>query len=493
MTQVPRTDPAREAGVVPGAGEAPAATRSRVLVVDDYPMNCELIEAMLVPAGYRVESVYSGADALASIAAHPPDLVLLDVSMPEMDGFEVAKRLRAAEETRLIPIVMVTALGDLEHRVRGIESGAEDYLAKPVNRMELLARVQSTLRVSYYRRQVDERQKLDLVLADVSDGIVIMDEDGNLREINTSARRLLGLDGDSHVSRIEELWSAFLDVPADVVEVVRHGRATDFVVRRSDPQLFISVSLRPVHDLEGSTTGSVLSLRDVTREMLEHKLQEDALSLVSHKFRTPLTVVGLWTKLLLDQECGPVTEQQREALEAMTQASEQLRRLLEGMLSYLEWTKRLHRVQRQPMTFTELETNLRHRVQGEIGTENRLVIERLAEGELVVDEDLFVQVLAELVHNAIKFRAGKSIEIRIRIRSTDRGCEIIVEDTGPGIPPEKLERIFERFYQVESDFTGQIHGIGLGLALVKTAVEAMGGQVRASSQLGRGTRFVIQM
>ena len=98
--------------------------------------------------------------------------------MPGTDGFEVAWRLRDREETRLIPIVMVTALGDLEHRMRGLESGADDYLAKPVNRTELLARVQSTLRLSYYRRQVDERQKLDLVLGDVSVGILIADAEG---------------------------------------------------------------------------------------------------------------------------------------------------------------------------------------------------------------------------------------------------------------------------------------------------------------------------
>jgi PAS domain S-box-containing protein len=493
MTQDRRTDLARDAGRADlGVSAAPEA-RSRVLVVDDHPMNCELIEAMLAPAGYRVDCVYSGAEALASIAADPPDLVLLDVSMPEMDGFQVAERLRGEEETRLIPIVMVTALGDLEHRVRGIESGAEDYLAKPVNRTELLARVQSTLRVSYYRRQVDERQKLDLVLADVSDGILITDKDGAVREVNASAKRLLGLDAESTAGRIEELWGELRDVPADLTDVIGNGRPTDFVVRRVNPQLFIAVSLRPVHDLDGVPTGAVLSLRDVTRETLEHKLQEDALSLVSHKFRTPLTVVGLWTKLLLDEECGPVTEQQREALEAMIQASEQLRRLLEGMLSYLEWTKRLHRVQRQSMSFAELETTLRHRVQGEIGTDHRLVIERPDDGELMVDEDLFIEALAELVHNAIKFSAGRSIEIRIRMRSMGEGAELVIEDTGPGIPSEKLERIFERFYQVESDFTGQVHGIGLGLALVKTAIEAMGGHVRASSQLGRGTRFEISM
>jgi signal transduction histidine kinase len=470
---------------------APAATGARILVVDDHPVNCELLEAMLVPQGYRVDSVYSGAEALATVRRDPPDLVLLDVNMPGMDGFAVTRELRGHIETRLIPVVMVTALGDFEHRVRGIESGAEDYLAKPVNRTELLARVQSTLRLSYYRRQVDERQKLELVLADVSDGILIAGADGLLREENESARRLLALEGDVAGRPLAGIWGVLHGAPSDLAAAVAAGETRDFVLQRVEPPLFVSVCVRPVRDLDGKPTGAVLSLRDVTRETLEHRLQEDALSLVSHKFRTPLTVVGLWTKLLMDGGCGPVTTQQHEALEAMTTAAEQLRQLLEGMLSYLEWTRRLHRLQRRRVPFADLEAALRARVQGEAGGIRRLVVEYDPEGGVMGDETLLVEVLGELVHNAVKFAGRRAVTVRVEMRSDGEHGVLTVADDGPGIPPEKLQQIFERFYQVEADFTGQVAGLGLGLALVKTAVEALGGRVRAHSQLDRGTRIEI--
>jgi signal transduction histidine kinase len=464
---------------------------SLILVVDDHAVNCELLDAMLAPQGYQVEQAYSGPEALAIADTRRPDLILLDVSMPGMDGFEVATRLRDRDETRLIPIVMVTALGDLEHRVRGLESGADDYLVKPVNRAELLARVQSTLRLSYFRRQVDERQKLDLILADVSDGILITNADGAVREASPSARRLLGL-GDAAAGRaLGDLWGPLHGAPEDLPGAIARGQALDFVLQRDEPPLFLAASLRPVIDPDGAATAAVLSVRDVTRETLEHKLQQDVLSLVSHKFRTPLTVVTLWTKMLREEDCGPLNDQQREALTAMGQASDQLRGLLEGMLSYLEWTKRLRGAHRRRLSFKELESTLSQRAQEVVVAPHRFVIERDPEGQVVVDDDLFLEALVELLRNAVKFAGDKPVTVRVELRRDGARALVSVSDNGPGIPPEQLGRIFDRFYQVETDFTGQVHGVGLGLALVKTAVEALGGTIHVKSQLQQGTRFEI--
>ena len=105
--------------------------------------------------------------------------------------------------------------------------------------------------------------------------------------------------------------------------------------------------------------------------------------------------------------------------------------------------------------------------------------------------ELFLEVLVELVRNAIKFGGGKPVLVRVELRCRGERRLVSIADDGPGIPPEQLERIFERFYQVETDFTGQVHGVGLGLALVKTAVEAMGDRIQVQSQLGHGTRFEI--
>ncbi len=131
----------------------------KILVVDDEYPNLALMEGLLVPWGYEVILARSGDDALSLALEQSPDVVLLDIHMPGMDGFEVARRLKGDERTRLIPIVMVTGFRDVSHRVAAIEAGADDFLSKPVEWMELRARVRSLVKVKAYHDHVRDYQK----------------------------------------------------------------------------------------------------------------------------------------------------------------------------------------------------------------------------------------------------------------------------------------------------------------------------------------------
>lgn len=134
-------------------------TPAKVLVVDDTPHNVKLLADLLAVKGYAVATAVNGEDALAKVASEPPDLILLDIMMPGLSGYEVCQRLRADARTALLPIVLVTSLDPQQERVKGIEAGADDFLGKPINQLELFARVRSLLRVKALqdevRRQAD--------------------------------------------------------------------------------------------------------------------------------------------------------------------------------------------------------------------------------------------------------------------------------------------------------------------------------------------------
>jgi cyclic di-GMP phosphodiesterase len=136
-----------------------------ILVVDDQPLNVELLEADLTEYGYDVLSAYDGKAALEKVKSDQPDLILLDVMMPRMDGFEVCRRLKRDPETMLIPIVMVTALSEKADRIRGIEVGVDDFLTKPYDRQELQARVKSLLRVKHF---TDELERAEAVIGSLA-------------------------------------------------------------------------------------------------------------------------------------------------------------------------------------------------------------------------------------------------------------------------------------------------------------------------------------
>src|SRR6266478_2549095 len=129
--------------------EQAMAEQSKILIVDDEPFNVDLLEQELEELGYETISAANGQEALARVAAEAPDLILLDVMMPIMDGFTVCRILKDNDETRLIPIVIMTALDSIDDRITGIEAGADDFLTKPVNQQELLARIQTALRLKH--------------------------------------------------------------------------------------------------------------------------------------------------------------------------------------------------------------------------------------------------------------------------------------------------------------------------------------------------------
>ena len=136
-----------------------------VLIVDDIAGSARLIESVLVPDGHGVRTAGGGAEALRLVRADPPDLLVMDVMMPHVDGFETCRALKQDPTTRLIPIVLVTSLNDSASRIRGIEAGADDFVSKPINAPELRARVRSLLRIKQYTDELDSAESVMVILA----------------------------------------------------------------------------------------------------------------------------------------------------------------------------------------------------------------------------------------------------------------------------------------------------------------------------------------
>ena len=312
--------------------------KSVILVVDDQFQNIELLEAYLVPQGYEIVKAASGEEVFEKISGNQIDLILLDVMMPKMSGIEVLEKLRADEKTKAIPVVMVTVLKETEDKVKALEAGCDDFISKPFDKVELLARVKSILKISYYRRQLEEKEKFKAVVDKISDGIAICSPDYLIKDSNTAILKYLNIPKSTNVNLVETLfanYSVSINKEALMDLAIAH-KTFDSVRRKTETAeaLYLEVNSNVIKNSAGELLSIVFILRDVTTARTEESLKQDTLTLISHKLRTPLGVISGNLSLLQDGAYGALNEEQKKAIDTVSKQSALLVAMVEELLGF---------------------------------------------------------------------------------------------------------------------------------------------------------------
>ena len=512
--------------------------KPKILLVDDHPDGLVALEAVLNSPEYLLVTAHSGNEALKALLEHDFALILMDVRMPDLDGFETAQIIKTREKSSDIPIIFITGISkDAPQVYRGYETGAVDYLFKPFDPHILRSKV--ALFIELFRKNRTICAQADFIrrserletqralselernsseryrqLADAIPHLVWQAKpDGSIEYANRSWHEYTqlalkdctpqGLEALIHpddLSGLVQLWIEGMKSKKRFETESRIKRGSDQMYRwhllwmipetgkDGEVNLWLGTGT-DIHDLK-TVEGELRKASEAAGEAT--RIKSEFLANMSHEIRTPMNSVIGMTGLLLDT---PLNDEQRDFVGTIRRSGEDLLVLINDILDFSKVESGKMELEITGFDLRQLaqdcEKNFSFAVQKK-GI--RFDMELPPDHAMVFRGDCgrLRQVLMNLISNAVKFTMSGSVSLKIQLLSTDEKkakLRFEVIDTGIGIPESAMSRMFLAFSQADSSTTRRFGGSGLGLSICKRLVELMEGQIGIESREGHGTTF----
>ena len=488
-------------------------TPINILIVDDREENIIALEALLSRDDIRLFSTTSPNDALKIAWDTPISIALVDVQMPEMDGFELVEMLKSNPRTKDILVIFVTAISkETKYAVKGFGAGAVDYLYKPLDPYITSAKVDAFIQLARTQEEIklknEELQNFAIVVKNSADIICSVDTDTfRIKTVNPAVENILGYKQTEVLGKsiidlaIEADRSNFLKKLGEIIRDNRNFSVFEFQFNTFDKHI-IWVECRAsyrnktifINISDISPQKSYQQQLIKSKETAEYgtKVKETFLANMSHELRTPVNgIIGISNLL----RKTPLNDQQSGLLAMLETSSRSLLGVINDVLD-------ISKIEAGKFSIVRSPHNLRTIVNAVFGllkfNADEKNIEFLLELDNDVPETLQVdslrlnQILMNLLSNAIKFTDRGYVKLTVSLlqKLNDKvKLKFSVEDTGIGIPTDRLTKIFESFEQAEEDTASKYGGTGLGLAIVKKLIELKGGDLTVSSQPGQGSVF----
>ncbi len=482
---------------------------NRLMTLEEHSHRPEVVEARLHGVGRarRVSATVDTEMLYTALAVRHADVAFVRLAVPAAD---VQQQLRS-----VIPLTLLAAaLGGgvalafawafsipLARRVASIAHAADRYAAGDFTRPPVdygrdeLGRVARSLDgvvVELGARLTDlarNRARMEAILAGMVEGVLVLDGDGRVRLVNAAACRMLGIT-DAGIGRRYTDSIRHPDIVAQIARALR-GEASpgvELTFGADSARVFIARAT-PARDPLGA--GVVLVLHDVTDLKRADQVRRDFVGNVSHELRTPLTAIRGYVETLLEESDEAQT---RQFLQVIFRHTTRMERLVNDLLRLARLDARQEVAELAPAT-------LRSIIDGVVAELAPLVEARSAEIHVHVDEEhrsieTDAARLHDILRNLLENAVGYSPEggtVAVSVTHDDNGTTIEVADTGPGIPPGDLQRVFERFYRVDKSRVRNPGGTGIGLAIVKNLVELLGGTVAANNRAEGGAAFTVTL
>ncbi len=463
-----------------------------MLVVDDIFASRDALADQVRSLGHACLTASSGEQALAMIPDATPDLILLDLWMPDLYGFEVIRRLREQVTDRWLPVIVTSALQGEAHFIDALSRGADDYLARPVNADLLKVKLMHYARVLGLQSGLARlAQREQLVHEHIPDAVLTLDVQGRLCEANRAARDLLARRG-----KPEPLGRALADLLGPEIarwllgkgdqladEQGADSRSTELdldldlgLVKGDGQSLPVAVSASRWQS--GHADYCTLVLRDQTERRRVNRMKEEFLATVSHELRTPLTSIIGALGLMTAGVAGTLSPGVQDLLTVASRNAQRLSRLTDDVLDLtkLEGGGLQFSLQACDLAPVLVETLKVHSALAQRRGIALCLHDDSTQAKIQADPGRLLQVMANLLTNALRHTPEGS-RVDIRLFGCAEGWCVEVQDQGPGIAPEFRRRLFEKFAQADSSDRRAQGGTGLGLHIARMLTERMGGRI----------------
>ncbi len=343
-----------------------------------------------------------------------------------------------------------------------------------------------------YEKIFSQKKDTDAVIRSIAEGLVVVNSQGQVIMMNPAAEKLLG------TSRKDKVGKSILDSPKEdqLISFVKskpdqEDREIELKSSQDESKKVLRASSAVIENENGQPVGMVSVLSDITKQKELDRLKANFVSSVSHELRTPLIAIEKSISLILTKTAGAITSEQEQFLTIADRNLKRLSRLINNLLdlSKLEAGKMQLKLGTVSLdvVITESVDGLANWAQSKSVSLVRQVDDGLP--QVNIDSDRIVQVLTNLIGNAVKFTPERGTITVAARRTGDKEITVSVLDTGIGIPPESVNKVFDKFYQVGERVASDIHGTGIGLSISREIVELHGGKIWVESEKGQGTKF----
>jgi len=465
----------------------PTEDSLKVLVADDIQASRLELLQVVRDLGHEALEASSGEEALRLIDSHHPDVLLLDLLMPAMDGFEVARAVRQRITGKWLPVIVLSALQGDEHFAHALASGASDCLLKSVSPLILRAKLRHYQRIlSTQARLALMVQRKHAIFEHMVDVIVTVDAEGRICELNRAARVLFALDDDLNPAGLElgVLTGVGLKQLLDQPEV-------DI---GPNPQTRTPFAVSHNHWSMGQQEFRTIVLHDLSESRRIERMKDEFLATVSHELRTPLTSILGALGLLTVGAGGTLPDAAQELLQVAKRNGDRLSQLIDDVLDLTKLEGNRMQLNLRPVALAPL---IREALTANTAYAQRGAVSLAFEDDghtyrVQLDPDRFLQVMANLLSNAIK-HSPKGKTVRVLLTKVRHEVQVDVTDEGPGIDPAFKKKLFEKFSQADASDRRAVGGTGLGLYISRMLVEKMGGTVGAYSGATGGSTFRVSL